>query len=143
MKKALAIAFSVIFLFVAGIIFVLWDWARIKDWGIDVPAVDVEWLPAGASNVTFVSSDINRIAEFEVDRDVFETWCRAQGKALAVIEGGEPKVSRAYRLFDQIDEAPKDESEERFDRYDKLLEKGDLFFEKRWPNNGGYTIDTM
>jgi|APTNR8051073442_1049403.scaffolds.fasta_scaffold07939_4 hypothetical protein len=145
MKKGCLIFGAIVLVGILGCGFLLWDFARIKSWGIEVKSV--EWLPKQASNITFISGDINRIAEFDIDRDFLEKWCDSLGKPLKpVAEGQDANIWRVNPFLDQFGTVKhssfKDSSvaEEDFSRYSKDFAIGDLFYEDRWSNGGGYVI---
>lgn len=145
MKKGCLIFSGVVLVAFLGLAFLLWDYARIKSWGVGVESV--EWLPVQASNITFISGDINRVAEFDIDRNSLIKWCDSIGKPMAsVVEDQNAMISRVYPFLDR-EGIPKSGSfkdssaaEADFDRYTKRFSTGDLFYEDRWSNGGGYTI---
>lgn len=129
-----------------GLGFYIWDFARIKSWGVG--AKSVEWLPKQASDITFISGDINRIAEFDIDRDSLAKWCDSIGKPLKpVAEGQNASIWRVNPYLKQFGINNNDRSfktaataEEDFSSSSKHFTAGDLFYEDRWSNGGGYLI---
>ena len=142
MKKGCLIAFGVILLCVSGIFYLLWEYARIKSWGVGVSRAEAEWIPENASDVTFISGDINKIAEFNIDQAHFEAWCESIGKPLSpVAEEKKARMWRANPFLERIGAIKeRDHDDEYLTWRYKTFDKGDLFFEERWPNGGGYAI---
>ncbi len=145
MKKGCLIFSGIVLVGILGFAFLLWDFARIKSWGVGVESV--EWLPKQASNITFISGNINRVAEFDIDRDSLMKWCDSIGKSLAsVAEDQNATIWRVNPFLDQFGIAKNGSfkgsspAEEDFDRYTKRFTTGDMFYEDRWSNGGGYII---
>ncbi|TLD71066.1 hypothetical protein FEM03_09135 [Phragmitibacter flavus] len=145
MKKLCLIFGGIVLVGTFAFAFFLWDYARIKSWGVDVESV--EWLPTQASNITFISSDINRVAEFDIDQDSLLQWCDSIGKSLAAV--AEDQTATIWRVNPFLDRfgVTKNGSfnhsslvDEEFDRHSKRFTTGDKFFEDRWANGGGYVI---
>ena len=112
--KQIAVVIGVTVLGFLSICYLMWNCTRIREWGVAVEYVDLDWLPDGVTTVTFVSSDIQKVAEFTIDRKVFESWCKAQGKPLGVLAAGqEEKIWRANRFLGQMKviEEPRDVDE--------------------------------
>lgn len=145
MKKGCLIFGGIVVVCILGFGFLLWDFARIKSWGVDVNSV--EWLPKEASNITFISGDINRIAEFDIDRCALAKWCDSIGKPLKPV--AEDQNASVWRVNPWLDRfgivkngsfKSSSAAEEDFNRYSKNFTTGDLFYEDRWSNGGGYVI---
>ncbi|MGK0187440.1 MAG: hypothetical protein ACI9R3_003228 [Verrucomicrobiales bacterium] len=142
MKKgcAIAVGLALLLAFVVG--YLLWDSTRIREWGVGVDTADLEWIPQGASDITFVAGDIQKIAEFTIDRKAFEHWCTSIGRPLAPVgEDEKARLWRANMFLDKIGATSRpNDPDESYQWHNKTFDTGDLFFEERWPNNGGYAI---
>lgn len=145
MKKGYLIVIGFVLLCILSFALLLWDYARIKSWGVGVESL--EWLPEQASNITFISGNINRVAEFDIDLDSLAKWCTSIGKPMtAVAEGQYATIWRVNPFLDRfeiIKNGPLKGSsppEEDFSQYAKQFTIGDLFYEDRWSNGGGFVI---
>lgn len=148
MKKACAIPLGVMLALFVGICLLLWDFGRIRDWGVDTDPPD--WLPSEATNVTYIDGSINRIAEFDIRRSEFQRWCESIEKPLSPVDSTQRSVVwRANPFLARIgaieeltlqEQSSNMEIQEFLDWREVTLAKGDLFYEERWPNNGGYAI---
>lgn len=114
-----------------------------------VGADSVSWLPAEAGNITFLSAPItHKTAEFDIVQGAFERWCHGQGRSLRELgERETQRVSRCLLLLETRGIIPgpnePNEVEEtiyRMEQVTKDFGEGDLFYEERWSNGGGYSI---
>ncbi|MAS92827.1 MAG: hypothetical protein CMO55_06475 [Verrucomicrobiales bacterium] len=148
MRNGFLLAIGIVALMAGGLWFAAWDFCRIKDWGVNETSVEIDWIPPEATEVTFVSGNIEKRAEFSIDQQIFEEWCASIGKPLTVVSKGsesggfsEAMLFRSNPLLalKGITEKPNDDDAAFAWEY-KSFDKGDLFFEERWPNAGGYAI---
>jgi len=106
------------------------------------------WLPPEAHNITYIRNELNALAEFDIDREAFEKWCASRKMPLRKLGGGEhPMVSRSLWMLEKRGILPPtaepnkvEEALSGMDRFNKSFGEGDLFYEDRWPNGGGYSI---
>jgi len=126
--------------------FFLWDSLQVK-YGVGVDSVG--WLPREARDITYLKVDFtSRTAEFTIEREAFEKWCARRGMPLRKLDsGGYHVVNRCLWGLEQrgiIPSAPEpNEPEGGFPGMDHTLkhfDPGDLFYEERWSNGGGYSI---
>jgi hypothetical protein len=121
----------------------LWYTFR-EDHGIGVDSVG--WLPPEAHNITYISNDAITLAEFDVEEQAFEEWCTSRKMPLRKLSSQERyAVMRAAAILVQRGIVPRTTSpngveEDRHGQTFKRFRAGDLFYEERWPNGGGYTI---
>lgn len=142
MNKGCLIGLGTVVLIFSGIFVGLWNFARIKSYGVNENAVEVEWLPKDITDVTFISGNINRIAEFNIDRTSFEIWCKLVEKPLSpVAANSEVWVFRANEQLANIGKIERPSDRDKLSAWrSKTLEAGDLFYEDRWDNGGGFSI---
>ena len=148
MKKRKTIGLAVLVLL--GLVF--WSVFR-ESHGVGVDSV--EWLPREAHNITYLKNDLIAIAEFDIEQEAFQKWCERGGWSLRELTGAETcAVGRCLPYLesrgiipvsDRSDEvAGSDDGIELAsvidDHFSKAFGAGDLFFEERWDNGGGYTI---
>ena len=149
MKKLLVVCVALLLLtFLLGS-YVIWDYGRVKNWGIEAEAP--EWLPKGSSQVTFLVTGSRRIAEFKVDAEVFEEWCQQSGRPLNPLSENEemvvqrPNFELAERgkieMFTMPEKALTDQDFTDYQVWHEAnLEAGDLFYSDLGPNSGGYVV---
>jgi len=120
----------------------LWLLCRvlIEDHGVGVDSVS--WLPPEARNITYIRNDAIALAEFDIEQQVFEEWCSSKKMPLRKLGSGERHlVMRAVALLAQRGIVPTSTSPSQVgEGWHKHFRAGDLFYEKRWRNGGGYTI---
>ena len=148
MKKGCAIPLGVFFVLSAAVTLLLWDYVRIRNWGISVEPPD--WLPSEATNVTYIEGSIDRVAEFDIDEAGLKNWCESIEKPLSPVEPNtRAVVLRANRFLASLgavqgldlNEVRSDSEVQDYMKWEKLtLSEGDLFYEERWSNSGGYSI---
>lgn len=121
------------------------NFGHVKEWGMGVDSVD--WLPDEASEITYVSSYLFKVAEFDIEQDLFLQWCDLIGKPLEIVTEGQRAGMHRSNLFLErcgaIESSPVNESsspEEWLGWYGKSFSPGDLFYQIRQKNNGGYSI---
>jgi len=83
------------------------------------------------------------MAEFDIERGAFEEWCAKRRMPLRVLNGGQHRS--IFRCLPELRRKgvipPIPEPNESGTWLGiKYLGPGDLFFEERWDNGGGYTI---
>lgn len=131
---------------VVGIIGVsLWQHYR-EDHGVRVDSV--WWLPSEARNITYVRNDAIRLAEFDIEWGAFEKWCAGRKMPLRELRDEEEHaVGRCLLILEQRGVMPTspapNEAEDNLrgiEQGSKVLDAGDLFYEERWSNGGGYSI---
>ncbi len=114
-----------------------------ETYGIGVDSV--WWLPSEAQNITYIRNDLIAIAEFNIERDAFERWCASQDMTLRELRDEEPHgVGRCLPFLEQrgviASVTEPNEAEDDPLRVAQDLGAGDLLYEERWSNGGGYTI---
>ncbi len=122
-------------------------WQHIKG-GYGVGVDSVSWLPAEARNISYIDQFLGcRIAEFDIEREPFEAWCRQAGKPLQELAGEPQTVFRCLPWLERTGAVPPITEpnefladELRMKRHLAALTEGDLFYEERWSNGGGYTL---
>ena len=136
-------------LVVLGVVGVsLWSVYR-ETHGVGVDSVS--WLPKEAHNITYVKNDTNVRAEFDIEQDAFEKWCEKRGWPLRELAEGEFFTVVRCLLFLERKGiipplAPSQDANSieadlaAMERFSKTFDAGDLVFEERWNNNGGYSI---
>jgi hypothetical protein len=145
-KVGLIIAVLIIAVLIGILGFCLVSVLRDK-YGVGVDSV--AWLPAEARNITYVSSALTgRKAEFDIEQEAFEKWCARRKMPLR--ELGDEGYHRVFRclpmlekrgLIPAITESNDVERKQReTEQVLKHFRPGDLFYEKRWRNGGGYSI---
>jgi hypothetical protein len=140
-RKARVVAILVVGMLGVG----AWQFFR-ETHGIGVDSV--WWLPSEARNITYIRNDLIAIAEFDIGQDAFERWCANQHMALRELRDGEEHdVGRCLSFLEQRELIPAlsepnrvEDYALRMERASKDLGAGDLFYEERWDNGGGYTI---
>jgi len=123
----------------------LWYTFR-EDYGVGVKSVG--WLPPEAHNITYIRNGLISLAEFDIEQEAFERWCAHRKMPLRELGGGEHQmVSRSLEVLEERGVLPTitepneaDGDSQRRQRSLKSFGAGDLFYEERWPNNGGYGI---
>jgi hypothetical protein len=113
-----------------------------------VGANSVPWLPREAHNVTYIKNFWFAEAEFDIERGALEKWCAKRKMPLQEIDDeGYHSVIRCWRFLESRGVVPAvtepNETSERLARMArcvKVLRAGDLFYDGRWSNGGGYTI---
>jgi hypothetical protein len=126
------------------------------DYGIGVD--HVRWLPEEATDITYAKlPGLNTYAEFKIEQVAFMKWCKDKGMPLRpLIENEERSMSRAQWNLEReglvpIPERPDlgtgkpiEEDIEAITRYSECYKKtfntGDLYYEDRWSNGGGYAL---
>lgn len=119
------------------------------DYGVGVDSV--RWLPAEARDISYLRYPyLNTWAEFEIEQEAFEDWCRSEGKTLRRVGPNERKgVRRCWRPLERegfvpVVPEPNKSSEQWTAWYDQRMQKhlgeGDLYYEDIWRNGGGYWI---
>jgi hypothetical protein len=106
------------------------------------------WLPPEAHNITYIRNDLYALAEFDIDREAFGKWCASRKMPLRKLGAGEhPMVGRPLWMLEKRGILPPtaepnkvEEALSGMDRFNKSFGAGDLFYEDRWPNGGGYSI---
>ncbi|MDF1740994.1 MAG: hypothetical protein P1U86_17660 [Verrucomicrobiales bacterium] len=142
MNKGCLVGLSAVLLVFSGLCLCLWNFARIKSYGVGVDTVRIGWLPDEISDVTYISGNINRIAEFSIDQKAFENWCESAGKPLSpVADNSKPWVFRANEQLERIGKIERPSDPDRLASWrSKTLEPEDLFYKDRWDNGGGFSI---
>lgn len=115
-------------------------------YGVGVDSVS--WLPREARNVTYFRNGLNSFAEFDVEREAFAKWCAKRKMPLQELtDGGSHAVTRCLQMLEnrgviQMPSVPDGMSKDEFEmtRTIKSFSAGDLFYEERWSNGGGYTL---
>jgi len=108
----------------------------------------LSWLPPEAHNITYIRNYLTARAEFDIEQEALERWCASREMPLRKLGDGEhPMVGRSLWLLEKrgilptITEPNKVEGDlSGMDRFNKSFGAGDLFYEDRWPNGGGYSI---
>ncbi|MDI6450660.1 hypothetical protein [Anaerobaca lacustris] len=123
----------------------LWQFFK-EDHGVGVDSVS--WLPREARNITYIRNDAIKVAEFDVEREAFRRWCARQEMPLRELRDGEEHTILRCRLI--LEErgvllSARDPNKGENDLHSmqqgsKKLGVGDLFYEERWSNGGGYSI---
>jgi len=139
-KRRTKIVLVIVALFVGNAV---WQLCR-EDYGVGVASV--WWLPRQACNITYLDNYVNRIAEFDIERPAFERWCARRKQPLRVLGNG--KHATIHRCIPSLEQRgvlpvhtePNEDLTAWGARVSKILGVGDLFYEERWPNGGGYTI---
>jgi hypothetical protein len=140
--------FAVWLVGVALLVVAAW-WLLRTDYGVGVDSV--RWLPPEARAISYLRFPYhNTWAEFAIDRQAFEQWCRSIDKPLRRLGPNERKgVRRCRRSLEDggvvaAVPAPNKNSEQWPAWYDRRMEKklgqGDLYYEEVWRNGGGYWI---
>lgn len=141
MKKDCLVGIGVAVL-IYSVLFCFWNSARIKSSGVGVDSADLEWLPTDISNVTFVSGNMIRTAEFDIEKSSFENWCASTGKPLAILQKNtDVLVLRPNEQLERIGKIKR--PAQPYDRsawISKRFEEGDLFYKDRWDNGGGLSV---
>jgi hypothetical protein len=141
MKKGCLITIIVIpIIFLIGIRVLIWEHSRVKGWGIGVKSV--EWLPKQASDITFVSAGI-KSAEFQIDQESIIKWCDSIQKPLKpVTEGQLAGIYRTIWVLERRGLTPHGyfNNSSTSGEIIKTFRRGDLFYQHRWSNGGGYVI---
>ncbi len=146
MKRRAKVALKVAGLTVVGLMGVsLWSVSQV-DCGVGVDGV--RWLPPEAHDITFLKQYVTTMAEFDIEREAFEKWCARRKMPLRELGAEESHmVSRCLPMLEQrgvmppIAEPNEREGDLRImEESNKVLGAGDLFYEERWSNGGGYTI---
>lgn len=111
--------------------------------GHGVGVRSVSWLPREAHNITYTGDFWIKMAEFDIDREAFEKWCARRRMPLRVL--GEDRHRTVDRCLPWLARkgmiSPIPEPNESGGWLGiKDLGAGDLFFEERWSNGGGYTL---
>ena len=136
-----------IVILIALVILVTMAWHRIKG-GSGVGVDSVSWLPAEARNITYIDQYLGcRIAEFDIPREPFEAWCRRIDKPLRELAGESKTVFRCLPWLGNRGAvlAPNEPNETERSQWEvnrmyAFFYRGDLFYEKRHSNGGGYTL---
>jgi hypothetical protein len=120
-----------------------WLWYLVTDhYGVGVDSVG--WLPPEAHDVTYLRSYLHREAEFSIEREPFENWCAREGMPLRTLDGeGYHAIFQCLRLLENkgVMPPPTEPNELRAaERVVKVFQAGDLFYEERWSNGGGYSV---
>lgn len=108
----------------------------------------VWWLPPEARDVTYLRNYAISMAEFDIGQEAFEKWCSDRKMPLRQLGDAEHRsIRRCLMLLEQrgIIPAIRESIEvaghlSTASRRTKDLGPGDLFYEERWDNGGGYTI---
>jgi hypothetical protein len=142
MKKGCLISIIGIPIFcMIGFRIMIWDLNRVKSWGVEVESVD--WLPKQASNITFVSGGAFKFAEFDIDLGSITKWCDSIQKPLKPVTSGQTasvyQVHWYLKRFGIPNHASLNNSSTN-EPIVKSFKKGDLFYDYRFSNGGGYTI---
>ncbi len=133
-------------LVVGGLLAVcLWEFFD-EDRGVGVHSV--WWLPPEARNITFIKNDVIVVAEFDIEREAFETWCAGRDMPLRPLgENEHHSVPRCLWLLQDRGVIPPSTGLDGAggdvglaDAVGKELDAGDLFYEQRRANGGGYSI---
>lgn len=125
--------------------FSLWYTFR-ETYGVSVNSLS--WLPPEAHDITYISNGWIARAEFDIEQEALEQWCAQRKWPLRQLGDGEHKmVSRSLWMLEKRGILPtipelNEAAEEAHARQQtiKSFGAGDLFFEERWSNGGGYTI---
>jgi hypothetical protein len=142
MKKRTKVSLMV----VAGLMGVGFWYFLTEDHGVGVDSVG--WLPPEAHNITYLRNSLNMMAEFDIEREAFEKWCARRKMPLRELgtEGYHAILRCLAWLEDRGVMPPITEPNEgeadlrRAQRAVKVFGAGDLFYEDRWSNGGGYWI---
>jgi len=137
-------AFLLITIVILGVMF--WPSFPEHDYGISVDSV--EWLPSEARNISYFSTGIDRIAEFDIERQAFEKWCADRHMPLAALPQGFDRgasqryynIARCWRHLDLEGYPPKTPKEQYGEGDTKEFNVGDLYYEEFWLNGGGYQL---
>lgn len=106
----------------------------------------VRWLPPEAHNVTYLRNDALTIAEFDIGREAYERWCADRKMPLSEVRDEEPRmVTRPVGLLVRrgvipMTTEPNEKDENWLRLAIKGFDAGDLFYETRRPDGGGYTL---
>ena len=142
MKRHTKVGLGVI-AFICGIS--LWYTFR-EDYGVGVNSVG--WLPPEARDITYFRNGLTELAEFDIEPEAFGRWCADRKRPLRELGDGEhPTVCRPLWMLEKrgVLPATAESNEAEQDAHgrqpiNKYFTAGDLFYEERWPNNGGYSI---
>jgi len=123
-------------------------WHALKDdYGVGVDSVS--WLPAEARNIAYVSFAVTTSkAEFDIEQEVFEKWCASRKMPLQELrDDGYHAVYRCLPMLERkgliapiIEPNDVERKQREVERAIKNFGPGDLFYEERWSNGGGYSI---
>jgi len=125
--------------------FSLWYTFR-EDYGVGVKSVG--WLPAEAHDITYFKNGWTALAEFDVEQEAFERWCADRKWPLRELGDREHQmISRSLWMLEQRGILPATaepnaggEDSYRRQRSIKSFGGGDLFYEERGSNGGGYSV---
>lgn len=145
MKRRTKVGCIPVAAFVGLCVFSVWYTFR-ETYGLGVDSL--WWLPPEAHNVTYYANGLTKLAEFDIEQKALERWCVPRKWPLRELGAGEhPMMRRSWGMLENrgilptIPEASEAEREAgRRQRVIKSFGAGDLFFEERWPNNGGYRV---
>ncbi len=129
-----------------ALIGVLWPSSPQTDYGLGVDSV--EWLPSQAQNISYFSTRIDRVAEFEIEQAVFEKWCENRDMPLQVLPQGFDRgaskryynIARCWRHLELGGHVSDPPEEQYGERDSKEFNAGDLYYEDSWLNGGGYQL---
>ncbi|MEN6575525.1 MAG: hypothetical protein ABFD90_04215 [Phycisphaerales bacterium] len=111
--------------------------------GYGVGVDSVSWLPRDAHNITYTGDFWFKMAEFDIDREAFEKWCAREGMPLHVLGDDRHRtVDRCLPWLARRGVIPPIAEPNESGAWSgiKNFGAGDLFFEERWSNGGGYTL---
>jgi hypothetical protein len=115
-----------------------------EHYGVGVDSVG--WLPPEAHNITYVRNDAITIAEFDIEQEAYQRWCADRGMPLSKVRDGEvcsvnrPMASLVRRGVIRMTPQPNEDDENWHRLANKSFDAGDLFYEARRPDGGGYTL---
>jgi hypothetical protein len=116
-----------------------------EEYGVGVDSVSR--LPAEARNITYLRNDLIQMAEFDIERGAFEKWCTKRKTPLQELRERYHAVDRCLPILRNrgilpaLDEPNTVGGDAReMEQFTKVFDAGDLFYEKRWSNGGGYSI---
>ena len=142
MKRRTKIGLTVVGLAVAGLVGASVWYVFSEDYGVSVDSVG--WLPPEARGITYLRNYLTWMAEFDIEREAFETWCGRRGMPLR--ELGEAEHQEMFRCLAMLEHrgiiSPLREpnAPEAGRRSCKRFSAGGLFYEDRWDNGGGYCV---
>lgn len=147
MKKALL---GICLVAAAIVIYLICTLGNINDWAIDA-SKGPDWIPPGASNVTYVRTNLSRAAEFDIPFTDFSEWCSQMGRAVnPVTESSKITIGRANLILatkgrvkqpePPADTASETELQQWLNWSRVTLDDEDYFYQEVQSNNGGLSL---
>lgn len=148
-QKWISIKVAILIALTITVLLCLLVWQSWKtDYGVNVDSV--QWLPSEAHSITYMKMPgFNTIAEFEISQAALEKWCADVNKPLKKLgpieKGSVPRCLHRLEKRGIIPTVPEPNDSRDWKlwyqgRYEKSLANGDLYYEDRWSNGGGYII---